>query len=75
MEDTDGKKIVQDKKVDSAKVEELMMAALRNLKQKKPFEKMNKMLGMTRLQYIENQSYERCYKTHKNAGMAYIGKR
>ena len=57
MVDSDGKKMIPDKLTDSAKVEELMMAALKSLKQKKPFEKMNKMLGMTKNQYIENQSF------------------
>ena len=60
--DAEGRKIVTKKKdVDSEKLADMMVKAYALLVQKKEHEKMERLLNMTKNQYIENCNMEKYY--------------
>ena len=60
LTDFKGNKIVKNTKlVDSEKVEEMMLEQLKEMRKKKPFETMNKLLGLTKNQYLETRRFEK----------------
>lgn len=62
------------KKVDSEKVEAMLLAQLDQMTKKKAFERMTSLLGITKTQFIALQHFERFYLSRRNHGIKQIEK-
>jgi len=75
MLDEEGHLLVKKKKkVDSEKVEAMLLAQLDQMTKKKAFEKMTSLLGISKTQYIALQHFEKFYITRQNHGINQIEK-